>query len=112
MSELAKAKLGFIGMALLCGAILAFALSGCEVFEQPYKQPPQLTSVYVHVVWADKETIEQRCGNKHAYACATVGTVSQPYSTIYAIKPRSFTHAPLVEALGHELLHALGATHE
>jgi hypothetical protein len=31
---------------------------------------------------------------------------------MYAIKPRSFSHPPLVAALGHELLHNFGATHE
>lgn len=93
-------------------ALVISLLAGCEAFEQPYKQPPQVSQVVVTVVWTDKETIERQCGNKHAYACATVATAAQPFSTIYAIKPRSFTHAPLVEALGHELLHSLGATHE
>ena len=95
---------------------LALLLAGCSeaagVFEQPYKQGPQIDGVLVHVVWTDAAEIRLRCGNKSAYACATVGTPELPFSTIYAIKPRSFTHAPLVEALGHELLHSLGATHE
>lgn len=96
--------------------LLFLALTGCSeaagIFEQPYKTPPVLASVIVTVVWTDKAEIERRCDNKHAYACATVGTRENPVSTIYAIRPRSFTHAPLVEALGHELLHSFGATHE
>lgn len=97
-------------LALTALALLA-ACGDAGVFEQPYKTPPSITTVTVTVVWTDKETIERRCGNRHAYACATVSTPGLPVSTIWAIKPRSFTHAPLVEALGHELLHALGATH-
>ena len=90
------------------------ALPACDagIFEQPYKQTPQLTQVQVTIVWTDAAEIRKRCASNQAYACATIATQASPYSTIYAIRPRSFTHAPLVEALGHELLHSLGAMHE
>lgn len=87
-------------------------LAGCDVFEQPYKQAPNVSQVVVTVVWTDAEEIRKRCNKPEAYACATVPPCAGfAHSTIYAIKPRSFTHAPLVEALGHELLHSLCATH-
>lgn len=96
--------------ALMVGAGLLVAC--VEVFEQPYKQPPNVSTVMLTVVWTEKAEIERQCDNVHAYACATVATPERPYSTIWAMKPRSFSHPPYVEALGHELLHALGATHD
>ena len=94
-------------------ALIVALLVGCDagIFEQPYKEPPQLTRVTVSIVWVDGADVRVHCKSHNAYACATIGTPEMPFSTIYAIKPRSFTEPPLVEALGHELLHALGATH-
>ena len=98
----------------LLWAVVISLLAGCEAFEQPYKQPPQVSQVVVTVVWTDADEIRKRCSSQQAYACATVPPCAGAFahSTIYAIKPRSFSHAPLVEALGHELLHSLCATHE
>lgn len=88
-------------------------LLGCDAqfFDTPYKVEPQIDRVIVQVVWTSPENIRSVCKNDKAYACATVGSVERPFSTIYAIKPKSFSDRALVEALGHELLHSLGAEH-
>lgn len=95
-------------------AALIFAtLDGCgeSIFDQKFATQPTLDSVQITVVWVTPDRIHGTCGNEHAYACATVGTFDNPRSTIYAIRPNSFSDTVRVEALGHELLHALGARH-
>ena len=100
-----------IRTALHSGAFLLL-LAGCgDTFDQTYAKPPQLAMVTVTVRWVEAADIAKVCGNEKAYACATVGTLTQPSSFIYAMRPRSFSDSVRVEALGHEMLHALGATH-
>lgn len=88
-------------------------LAACDsgVFDQPFVKPPQLTSVTVTVHWTTRAEIERVCKDHSAYGCATVATAELPYSELWLIKPKSFNGA-LVEAIGHEMLHALGATHQ
>ena len=100
-----------IRTALHSGAFLLLLMGCGDIFEQRYAKPPQLGSVHVTVKWVDAADIAKVCSNPKAYACATVGTLQQPASFIYAMRPRSFSDSVRVEALGHELLHSLGATH-
>lgn len=103
---------GAVIAAFFAGMIFV-SLSGCGdgPFDQKYSAPPAINQVALTVVWVDAAKIAEVCKNQHAYACATIGSAQNPASTIYAMEPRSFSDNVRVEALGHELLHALGAKH-
>lgn len=97
--------------------LLPLLLTGCATFDQEYVTPPNLGTVVVSVVWTTEEEIRRPggvCGDAAPSwtACATVGTRESPMSTIWAQMPASFSDARKVCALGHEVLHSLGATHK
>lgn len=80
-------------------------------FDTPFKQEPQIVDVTIHVHWCTKDEIEKRTQNENAYGCGEVGQSEGNVVHMWLLKPDSF-NGVLVEAMGHELLHALGATHE
>ena len=90
--------------------ILALLLAGCA--DQPYVNPPTLEYITVRMVWVGGiETLRESCQHHRANGCATVGRYNGDLVTIWARKPTSFSDEPRLCTLGHELLHALGATH-
>lgn len=84
-------------------------LAGCT--NQPYVTEPHLDVVVVRVEWLTEAGLRTRCG-ANAQACATVGRHNGDVTYLWALKPASFSDEARVCALGHELLHGLGATHE
>lgn len=97
------AILGFI-------AFVVIVLSGCAVLEQAYEQEPHLGIVCVQPVWSSAAEIQAMCGEGTA-ACGQIGQHNGQLRLMWAERPASFSDAAKVCALGHELLHNLGATH-
>lgn len=96
-----------IGFLLL----LIFMVTGCATTEREFIQRPTLNAVTIQVVWFDSEATLRGCP-AGTHACATVGTLSNPYSFMYLVKPRSWDDRERICNAGHELMHALGGTHE
>ena len=95
-------------IAALCGfATLLFA-SGCAAFDDPYGFGPNLGFVCINVRWSTPEETRAICG---AGSCAQVGQRAGQVVQIWARRPDSFADSAAVCALGHEVLHSLGATH-
>ena len=92
----------------LCG--LLALLVGCA--NQPYISPPQWNVVTVRVTWLSLEEVREVCQNPRVSGCATNANGEGGLSQIFAVKPESFSDEWRVLVLGHELLHALGATHQ
>lgn len=86
---------------------LCLLLTACA--SEPYVVPPQLDQVTVHVYWLTEGQIQARMPGTMAFA--THGTKDMPVTAIWAIRPDGFDDAPRVCALGHEMLHVLGARH-
>ena len=86
--------------------IVLFILAGCATIGTPFATPPDHGSIFLTVVWADEATIRAHCP-RGTVACATM----RPPWIIYAPQPRDWDDHARIEDLGHELLHALGATH-
>lgn len=84
-------------------------LAGCT--NQPYVTEPHLDAVVVRVQWLSEAEVRKHCGPQ-SLACATVGRHNGDMSYLWAVRPASFSDESRVCALGHELLHSLGATHQ
>jgi hypothetical protein len=69
------------------------------------------TTVTVHVVWLPSfEAVHAVCTFQMAER-GVVGCYDPSTQTIYAVEPRNFNDNFLLEILGHEFWHALGAEH-
>lgn len=88
--------------------LLALACSGCT--STPYLVEPKLAQVTVNVRWSTPEQIKALCGFDRL-ACATYGSDQLHYVAMWVVKPAGFDDHENVCALGHELLHNLGAEH-
>ena len=95
---------------VILALMLAFALSGCAA-GQPFIQGPTLEVITVQPVWSTPAQIKERCGQA-TVGCATVGQYNGQLVQMWVEKPLAFDDFWRVYSLGHELLHALGATHE
>ena len=82
------------------------------IFDQEFVNPPTLAGrpITIQVNWVAREELERRSGNSGCYGLSEIGAEGAACINLYCLKPDSF-NGVLVEALGHELLHALGATH-
>lgn len=96
-------------LAILC----AITLAACAPLE-PFTQAPTYQKVCVAVKWSSPAAIQQACRSGNVIACATIppADMREPHAVIWTEKPASFDDRDRVCALGHEMLHALGANHE
>lgn len=97
--------------------LLLLVLGGCAdlprvtYYGAMYRSPLHIPKGYACVApeWVQQAQMAELCRDPKAMACAIE---RNGYTTIYAVKPFGWTDSYRLEALGHELVHALGGEHE
>lgn len=87
--------------------LLPVVLSGCAQYG-PFLDGPDRMSFCTTVEWLSREKIKRVCP-QGSHSCATVGL---EMNRIYAVRPESWDDSPVIQLLGHEVLHNMGATHQ
>ena len=82
------------------------------MFDTPFKTEPYLTTVTIVVHWVTFDELDKMIESKGTVLGAShVGLREGDLVHMYLVKPKDFGGRE-TETAGHELWHALGATHE
>lgn len=102
---------------LLCGVAFfssfAFATAPQPIAQYPEHAGATETTVTVHIIWMPSiEAVNAFCGLwEPGHPGTIVGCYNSLTHTIYAVQPENFNDHFLLEVLGHEFWHSLGAEH-
>lgn len=112
MPSLALAKKLLFGAAFF----LALSASATHTHQYPDEAKSTQTTVTVHILWMPSwAAVTHFCSWIAGEAVPTDGIILGCYvpskSTIIAVEPKNFNDHRLLEVLGHEFWHALGAKH-